>query len=163
MACCFTDMVPARSPNRSRGLLRRESVADAAARSAIGPTVPPHWTRPAGTHPWGLDQHHSPVMYRYEVVLLYSGSVNLDVGVTELRAHLSAWLERARGGDEIVVTDRGVPVARLVGLATTPTLERLAAEGKIAPAQAVPRPKASGRRRPRSRRPLADIVREQRR
>src|SRR5438132_4718899 len=81
MACCFTDMVPARSPNRSRGLLRRESVADAAARSAIGPTVPPHWTRPAGTHPWGLDRHHSPVMYRYEVVLPYRGRANFDVGL----------------------------------------------------------------------------------
>ena len=102
-------------------------------------------------------------MYRYEVVLLYSGSVNLDVGVTELRAHLSAWLERARGGDEIVVTDRGVPVARLLGLTATATLERLAADGIIGRAPAAPRPRASGQPRPRPRRPVADQVSQQRR
>jgi hypothetical protein len=31
-------------------------------------------------------------------------------------AHLSEWVKRARGGDEDVITDRGVPVARLLGL-----------------------------------------------
>jgi antitoxin (DNA-binding transcriptional repressor) of toxin-antitoxin stability system len=34
---------------------------------------------------------------------------NMDVAVTDLRAHLSEWLERARGGDEIVITDRSAP------------------------------------------------------
>jgi hypothetical protein len=60
-------------------------------------------------------------------------------------------------------TDRGVPVARLIGLTTTATLERLAADGVIGRPAAAQRPTASGRRRPRSRRPLADIVSEQRR
>jgi prevent-host-death family protein len=87
----------------------------------------------------------------------------MDVPVTELRAHLSEWLERARGGDEVVITDRGVPVARLLGLTTAVTLERLAADGVIGRPAATKRPRASGRPRPRSRRPLADIVSEQRR
>jgi prevent-host-death family protein len=61
----------------------------------------------------------------------------MDVTVTDLRAH-SEWLERARGGGEVVITDRGVPVARLLGLTTTATLERLAADGVIG------RPAAAG-------------------
>jgi prevent-host-death family protein len=87
----------------------------------------------------------------------------MDVAVTELRAHLSEWLERARGGDEVVITDRGVPVARLLGLTAAATLERLAADGVIGRPALAQRPRASGRPRPRSRRPLADIVSEQRR
>jgi prevent-host-death family protein len=89
--------------------------------------------------------------------------MDMDVAVTDLRAHLSDWLERARGGDEIVITDRGIPVARLLGLTTTATLERLAADGVIGRPSAARRPAASGRARPRPRRPLADIISEQRR
>ena len=87
----------------------------------------------------------------------------MDVPVTELRAHLSDWLQRARQGDEVVITDRGVPVARLLGLSATAVLERLAAEGVIGQAGGGRRPAASGRPRPRPRRPVADIVSEQRR
>jgi prevent-host-death family protein len=87
----------------------------------------------------------------------------MDVAVTELRAHLSEWLERARAGSEVVITDRGVPVARLLGLTTTATLERLAAEGVIGRVQAARRPVASGRARPRSRRSLSGIVSDHRR
>ena len=53
----------------------------------------------------------------------------MDIAVTELRAHLSERLERSREGDEVVITDRGVPVARLLGVTAAATLERLAAEG----------------------------------
>ncbi|HET9969779.1 MAG TPA: type II toxin-antitoxin system prevent-host-death family antitoxin [Streptosporangiaceae bacterium] len=87
----------------------------------------------------------------------------MDVAVSELRAHLSDYLDRARAGDEVVITDRGVPVARLLGLTADATLERLAADGVIAHAAAGPRPPASGRPRPRPRRPVADLVSDQRR
>ena len=87
----------------------------------------------------------------------------MDVAVTELRAHLSDWLERARGGNEVVITDRGVPVARLVGLESAGTLERLAAEGVIGRAVTTRRPTASGRSRPRPQRPVSDRVSDQRR
>lgn len=87
----------------------------------------------------------------------------MDVTVTDLRAHLSSWLERARNGDDVVITDRGVPVARLTGLASTAMLERLTADGVIGRPAAVQRPRASGKARPRPRRPLADIVSDQRR
>ena len=87
----------------------------------------------------------------------------MDVAVTDLRAHLSEWLERAREGDDVVITDRGIPVARLVGLTTTATLERLTAEGVIGRPATARRPRASGRPRPQARRPVADYVSDQRR
>lgn len=87
----------------------------------------------------------------------------MDVAVSELRAHLSDYLDRARAGGEVVITDRGVPIARLLGLTADATLERLAADGVIARATAGPRPTASGRPRPRPRRPVADLVTDQRR
>ena len=60
----------------------------------------------------------------------------MDVSVTELRAHLSDWLDRARAGGEVVITDRGIPVARLAALDSAGTLERLTAEGVIGKAAA---------------------------
>lgn len=87
----------------------------------------------------------------------------VDVAVTELRAHLSDWLERVRTGSELVITDRGVPVARLIGLDTVGTLERLTAEGVIGRAPLTGRPAVSGRSRPHPRRPLSELVGEQRR
>lgn len=38
------------------------------------------------------------------------------IGVRELKANLSAYLRRAQDGEEITVTDHGVPVARLAPL-----------------------------------------------
>jgi prevent-host-death family protein len=87
----------------------------------------------------------------------------MEVAVTDLRAHLSQWLDRARAGSEVVITDRGVPVARLLGLTSTATLERLTAEGVIGRPAAASRPAASGRPRPRPRRPLSQAVSDQRR
>jgi prevent-host-death family protein len=99
--------------------------------------------------------------YRLTLIQVYARA--MDVAVTELRAHLSEWLERARGGTELVITDRGVPVARLLGLTSTAALERLTADGVIGRPAAAQRPRASGRARPRPRRPLAESVSEQRR
>jgi prevent-host-death family protein len=101
-----------------------------------------------------------PGLYIFTNAMLYT--TNMDVAISDLRAHLSDWLERARQGAEVIITDRGLPVARLLGLETTPAIERLTAEGVIArPRQSV-RPVASGRARPRPRRPVADIISEQR-
>jgi len=86
----------------------------------------------------------------------------MDVAVSELRAHLSDYLYRVREGAEVVITDRGMPIARLLGMTATTTLERLTADGIIA-RSAAPRPRASGQPRPQPRRPIADIVSDQRR
>jgi prevent-host-death family protein len=37
-----------------------------------------------------------------------------EVGIRDLRAKLSAWLDQVRAGRELVITDRGRPVARVV-------------------------------------------------
>ena len=47
----------------------------------------------------------------------------VKVGIKELKAKLSEYVERARGGEMVVVTDRGEPVAELVPL--SPTKRRL--------------------------------------
>ena len=86
----------------------------------------------------------------------------MDVAVSEFRARLSDWLARVRDGQEVVLTERGVPVARVVGLDAT-LIERLVQEGVIARGQPQPRPPAAGRPRPRTRRPLSDRVSEDRR
>lgn len=88
--------------------------------------------------------------------------MSMDVAVSELRAHLSDYLDRVREGAEVVITDRGMPIARLLGVTATTTLERLTADGIIA-RSAAPRPRASSQPRPRPRRPIADIVSDQRR
>ncbi len=86
----------------------------------------------------------------------------MDVAISDLRAHLSDWLEQARQGAEVIITDRGVPIARLLGLGTAATIERLTAEGVIGRPERGRRPVASGCTRPRSRHPVADLVSEQR-
>lgn len=58
----------------------------------------------------------------------------MSVGIRELKAKLSEYVNRAANGEMIVVTDRGRPVARLVGLGEASTLERGIREGWITPA-----------------------------
>lgn len=87
----------------------------------------------------------------------------MDVAVTELRAHLARWIDAARDGDDIVITDRGTPVARLVGIDWAPAIERLTAHGVISRPTSSARPVAGNRRRPTPKRPVADIVSDQRR
>ncbi len=55
----------------------------------------------------------------------------VEVGVKELRADLSAWLRRVGDGAEVVVTDRGTPVARLTPYGSPSGLERLITEGRV--------------------------------
>jgi prevent-host-death family protein len=57
-----------------------------------------------------------------------------SVGITELKAQLSKYLRMARRGVEVQVLERGVPIARLVGMPNTAdrdseVLERLVATG----------------------------------
>jgi prevent-host-death family protein len=86
----------------------------------------------------------------------------MDVAISELRANLSDWLGRAREGDEVVVTDRGVPVARILGIDATPTIERLTREGVIGRPRTTHRPVETDTTRPRARRSMSDLVSEQR-
>ena len=58
----------------------------------------------------------------------------MAVGIRELKAKLSEYVSRAANGEQIVVTDRGRPVARLVGLEGTSMIDRGIEEGWITPA-----------------------------
>lgn len=87
----------------------------------------------------------------------------MDVAVAELRAHLGRWIDAARDGNDVVITDRGTPVARIVALDATPVIDRLTAQGVIRRPARSTRPVAGDRPRPTPKRPVADLVTEQRR
>lgn len=72
----------------------------------------------------------------------------MDVGVRELKARLSEYLERARGGEVISVTRRGRRIAQIIPAAGTSNVERGLAEGRITRAEDRP-PRAAVRFRPR--------------
>ncbi|HYH49838.1 MAG TPA: type II toxin-antitoxin system prevent-host-death family antitoxin [Acidimicrobiia bacterium] len=71
----------------------------------------------------------------------------MEVGIRALRNQLSEFVERVRGGEELVVTDRGRPVARLVPVGGERVLDRLIREGLVEPAP------VRERRRPNRRTP----------
>jgi prevent-host-death family protein len=58
-----------------------------------------------------------------------------QVGIRELKSRLSEFVDRARAGETLVVTDRGRPVAELRPLSGRTTLETLVAEGLATPAR----------------------------
>lgn len=60
--------------------------------------------------------------------------VHMRVGVRELRQHASELLRRARAGERIEVTSRGVVVAVLGPPPPEDALERLKASGRLKPA-----------------------------
>ncbi len=67
---------------------------------------------------------------------------SVEISVTDLRSGLRAAIDAAKEGESVVITERGVPVARLTGVESADLLSRLEAEGLIAlPAasRAVPR------------------------
>jgi prevent-host-death family protein len=81
--------------------------------------------------------------------------------VRALRAELRKWIQIARERD-VVITDRGRPVARLVPVDRHPGLEQLAAEGLLTlPGdQAMP---SGAWKRVRARGSVSELVAEQRR
>jgi prevent-host-death family protein len=85
----------------------------------------------------------------------------VEVGIRELRAGLSRWLARVRAGEELIVTDRGSPVARVTPIDQSSSFDRLVAAGLVTPA----RPRAD-RRSPKPVRAgsvVSDLVADQRR
>jgi prevent-host-death family protein len=84
----------------------------------------------------------------------------MEVGIRELRADLSRIVKRVRAGEEIVVTDHGKPVARLVPMNGERKIDRLIREGRVIPARKpwrgkLPKPiEGAG--------PLSDLVLEDR-
>ena len=86
----------------------------------------------------------------------------VDVAITDLRANLKAFIERAKAGERIVVTDRGVPVARLGPADEESLLERLKRDGLLTRASSKKRPVARQGKRVKADGPVAELVSEMR-
>jgi prevent-host-death family protein len=84
----------------------------------------------------------------------------MDVGVRELKQHLSEYLERAARGETIRVTDRGVPKAILGPVPGAARLEEGIAAGWITPPSRTGPPKRI--RRGRGVMSVADALAEDR-
>lgn len=84
----------------------------------------------------------------------------MEAGVRELRDHLSRYLNEVRDGNEVTVTDHGKAVARLVPVDQPRPLDRLVAEGIVAPAP-VPKRRRTARRVV-GKGTVSDLVAEQR-
>lgn len=82
--------------------------------------------------------------------------------MSALRAELKQWIDAARSGQDVVITDRGVPVARLSPIASTDLLTRLQREGVIVP-PTLPRPAAEAHDRNRPAQALSGLARRLRR
>jgi prevent-host-death family protein len=84
-----------------------------------------------------------------------------SAGVREVKNHLSAYLERVKLGEEIVITDRGEPVARLTSVGPdVDQMQALIDQGIVIPATA---PRSLPARRVRVKGSLTDLVADQRR
>jgi prevent-host-death family protein len=84
----------------------------------------------------------------------------VEVGVRELRDNLSRYLERVRAGEEVVVTDRGHAIARVLPIGGERALDRLIASGVVTPAR---NPKRHAGRPIKAKGTVSDLVAEQRR
>ena len=67
--------------------------------------------------------------------------VPVEVAVSALRAELKQWIEAARSGADVVITERGVPVARLTAVDSADLIARLERDGLLT-APATDRPAA---------------------
>lgn len=84
----------------------------------------------------------------------------MEVGVRELRNNLSRYLDRVREGEEVVVTDRGRAIARVLPIGAERLLDRLVLEGIVTPAR---QPKGRGSQPIKTRGTVSDLVADQRR
>jgi len=85
----------------------------------------------------------------------------MEVGIRELRRRLSDCLAQVREGDEVVVTDRGTAIARIVPITGGRALDRAVAEGLVTRAADTHRTRPV--RRVQSHYNVSDLVGEQRR
>jgi prevent-host-death family protein len=85
----------------------------------------------------------------------------IEVGIKALRADISRWIDTARQRD-VVITDRGRPVARLVAIGEHPALDRLIERGLVRMPKRPPK-RLDVSDAVRARGTVSDLVSEQRR
>jgi prevent-host-death family protein len=88
------------------------------------------------------------------------GTNSGEVGVRELHDRLSEYLQRVEAGEEVLVTRRGRPVARLSAAELRDPLSELAERGLVRLPQ---RRRAARRARVKATGPVSDLIAEQRR
>ena len=85
-----------------------------------------------------------------------------EVGIRDLKNGLSKYIDRVRTGEEVIVTDRGRPVARLSPLdASDDRLAKLVAAGVVRPPSSGTRHRSLSRITPKGN--VSSLVAEQRR
>ena len=86
-----------------------------------------------------------------------------EVGVREFRSELKRWLDTVQRGEDVVITERGRPVARLIKATASRRLDELIAAGIVTPAKSAKRPSSSYPRVKSPQGTVSDLVIEQRR
>lgn len=71
---------------------------------------------------------------------MYTIVVGVTVGIRDFRRHLGAYLQRVKDGEDVVITDRGKIVAKVVPVDRMSKREELIARGVITPAKRPRRP-----------------------
>lgn len=86
----------------------------------------------------------------------------MEVGVREFRSDLKAWIARVQAGEEVIVTERGRPVARLVGVDRSSVLQDLIDRGVISKPDK-PATSMRNRKRIHASGSVSELIKEQRR
>ncbi len=60
-------------------------------------------------------------------------SLNMHISLTELRRTPAAALDHVRGGEEVTITEAGIPLCRMIPVGRASRYEQLVAEGLIRP------------------------------
>lgn len=85
----------------------------------------------------------------------------MEVGIRDLRNHLSKYLAGVTQGDELVVTDHGQAVARILPVEVPRPIDRLVEEGLVHRSSGGLRSRPI--RRIKTKQPISGLVAEQRR
>lgn len=87
---------------------------------------------------------------------------HVEVGVRDLKNNLSRYLDRVQAGEEVIVTERGRPIARLAALDhSMDRLAELISTGVVRPAKRSTRRPPKNRISPKG--SVSDLVADQRR
>lgn len=86
----------------------------------------------------------------------------MEVGVRELRSELRRWLDEVKSGREVVITERGRPVARMIPATGPSAIEELIEAGVIKKPRAPARPASAHERIP-AKGSVSELIKDQRR
>jgi prevent-host-death family protein len=81
------------------------------------------------------------------------------IGICELRSDLSKFLNRVREGEELIVTNRGVAIAKVVPIDDRGVHDTLVSDGLIEPSDVAKRPRPATRMAPTA--PVSTLVADQ--